>query len=529
MTMLLQELATRRAGSHASAPAIRMSSYSLSYGELETLSNQIARLLRDRGVTRLDRVCLFLPKSPLAIAAMLGVLKADCIYVPIDLASPPSRIAKIVAAADPAVAFVTEGTPSHHVDALHAERGFSSIEIVSLDVDELIAVDSAPHVHANSSDDPAHILFTSGSTGDPKGVVVTHRNVASFIDWATSYFGMSAGERISGHPPLHFDLSTFDIYGSFAVGAELWLVPPEANLLPHELARFIEQSKLTQWFSVPSTMTYMAKFDALPAEGFEHLERVIWCGEVLPTPILRHWMERVPQASFTNLYGPTETTIASSYYSVPQRPSDDTTPIPIGVPCRGEELMILDESLVPAPPDAIGELYIGGVGVTRGYWRDEERTAAAFVPDPKATQSERRVYKTGDLCRLGHDGLVYFVGRNDSQVKSRGYRIELGEIESALATLAVALESAVVAVGTDGFEGTSICCAFVPAVTHGEPAKALQHGLRRLLPPYMIPTRWRAMPELPKNQNGKIDRRALKDLFAEQGREPDLASSPQLG
>jgi amino acid adenylation domain-containing protein len=510
--MLLQELLTRRASDHPTAPAVRMGAEYLEYGELERVSNRIARLLRDLGAERHDRVCLFLPKSPMAVAAMLGTLKADCIYVPMDFASPPIRMGKIVGAADPAFAFVGGETGSKQIDALR-DGPLRDVDVISVDDTDFSASDSDPLVYRNSPDDPAHILFTSGSTGDPKGVVVTHRNVASFVEWATDYFGIAESDKLSGHPPFHFDLSTFDIYGALAAGAELHLVPPEANLLPHELASFIRRSQLTQWFSVPSTMGYMAKFGAVPPGGFETLERVIWCGEVLPTPVLVHWMQRVPNARFTNLYGPTETTIASSYHTLVQCPSDETEAIPIGKPCTGEELLILDEDLMPVPAGEIGELYIGGVGLTRGYWRDEEKTTAAFVPDPRAPTSGRRLYRTGDLCRLGDDGLVYFLGRKDSQVKSRGYRIELGEIEAALATLEDIREAAVVGVQSHGFEGVAICCAFVPA--SGEPtANDLRQQLRQLLPPYMLPSRWQMMTSLPKNANGKIDRRALRELFA---------------
>ena len=478
------------------------------------MSNRIAHLLRDLSVRRHDRVCLFLPKSPLTVAAMLGALKADCTYVPMDLSSPPFRMGKIVAAANPAVAFVSIAAASRQVDALR-DGPLRNVAIVALEDSDVTAGDSDPLVCRNAPDDPAHILFTSGSTGDPKGVVVTHRNVASFVEWAVAYFGITNSDTLSGHPPLHFDLSTFDIYGSLAAGAELSLVPPELNLLPHELASFIRRAGLTQWFSVPSTMAYMAKHGAVPAEGFETLRRVIWCGEVLATPVLAHWMQRVRNATFTNLYGPTETTIASSFYTVRECPKDVTQAIPIGKPCAGEELLILDEKLEPTRAGEIGELYIGGVGVTRGYWRDKERTAAAFVPDPRSTVSGGRLYKTGDLCRLGEDGLVYFLGRKDSQVKSRGYRIELGEIEAALAALEDIREAAVVGVETEGFEGVAICCAFVPAASDKKPSDVRQL-LRPLLPPYMFPSRWRVMTSLPKNGNGKIDRRALRELFLEE-------------
>jgi amino acid adenylation domain-containing protein len=361
--------------------------------------------------------------------------------------------------------------------------------------------------------DLAHILFTSGSTGLPKGVMITHANVVHFIRWAATYFATAPSDRVSQHPPLHFDLSTFDIYGTLWAGAQLHLVPPELNLLPHKLAQFIRENRLTQWFSAPSVLNLMAKFDVIAPGDFASLRRVLWCGEVIPTPTLIHWMRRLPHVRFTNLYGPTEATIASSYYTVPQCPDDERQPIPIGTACAGEELLILDEQLRPAATGEVGELCIRGVGLSPGYWRDPEKTRGAFPPYPGGMGPQDRIYRTGDLARRGAEGLFHFLGRSDTQIKSRGYRIELGEIEAALNSLPSLRESAVVAIRSDGFEGWLICCAYacVPG-THLAP-ESLRTALATLLPAYMLPARWMPLDAVPKNPNGKIDRPALKEAF----------------
>ena len=353
----------------------------------------------------------------------------------------------------------------------------------------------------------AHLLFTSGSTGDPKGVQITHAMAGSFVDWAIGHFGTSPGERISGHPPLHFDLSTFDIFATLKAGAELHLVPATANLAPKALADFIRDSELTQWFSVPSTLAFMVRSGVVADGDFPALERVLFCGEPMPTPVLADWMRRVPQARYTNLYGPTETTIASSYYDVPAVPEDEAESLPIGLPCAGEKLVVLDEQRRAVPGGEIGQIYIGGVALSPGYWRDEAKTEAAFQ-----TVDGERLYATGDLGWLDDGGLLRYVGRVDSQIKHRGYRIELGEIEAALNALGELSESAVVAVETEGFEATAICCAYVAEDSDLTPVK-LRAALKRSLPAYMLPSRWKAFEALPKNQNGKIDRRALREGF----------------
>ena len=248
------------------------------------------------------------------------------------------------------------------------------------------------------------------------------------------------------------------MFGTLWAGAELHLVPPELNLLPHKLAQFIRDARLTQWFSVPSVLNLMANFDVVRQNDFPALRRVLFAGEVLPTRTLIHWMRRLPHVQFTNLYGPTETTIVSSYYTLPRCPADEREPIPIGAACGGEELMVLDEELRPVATGDMGDLYIRGVGVSPGYWRDLEKTRSVFLPWRNAAGTVDRIYKTGDLARRGADGLFHYVGRADTQIKSRGYRIELGEIETALHALPGLRESAVVAIKSEGFEGWLICC-----------------------------------------------------------------------
>jgi amino acid adenylation domain-containing protein len=522
VTTRLELLVSAQAERRPGAIALVMGAERLTYGAVEETSNRLANLLVAEGLDPGDRVALFLPKCPLAVVGMLGTLKAGGTYVPIDAASPAPRVARILRACRPRFALLHRDAAAL-LDGAVAEAGVAAPRVVALEPDrvqgraafDLSDVARAPAIRPETRGDEtslAHILFTSGSTGTPKGVMIEHRSVLAFLDWAWGFFGTAPGERISGHPPLHFDLSTFDIYGTLGAGAELHLIGTDLSLLANKLADLIRDRELTQWFSVPSILTFLAKFDVVRQNDFPAMKRLLWCGEVLPTPTLIYWMERLPHVRFTNLYGPTEATIASSCYTMPATPSDGKAQIPIGRPCGGEELLVLDERLRPAPVGEIGDLYLAGVGLSPGYWEDPEKTAAAFLPDPR--RPGERIYKTGDLASVGKDGLVYFHGRRDSQIKSRGYRIELGEIETALAALPYLKESAVVGVATAGFEGTAICCSYAASEKGLKPVR-IRADLSRSVPSYMLPTQWMELDHLPRNQNGKIDRPRLRELFTE--------------
>lgn len=559
---LLQDYVTKQADRRPEALAVVTGDSTLTYGQLEARSNQLARVLREAGSRTGSPVSLLAPKSAGAIAAIVGIYKAGCIYVPLDPGSPAARLKKIVESCEPWCVLATRATSSLAHELSRASRrtmpligwldqGPSSADVArpAFDLSDILAAAAEPVPNGQDGRRPAHILFTSGSTGTPKGVVITHANVIHFADWGIRYFGIAPGDRQSGHSPLHFDLSLFDIFGTFGAGATLYPVPPELSLFPNRLADFIRTHELAQWFSVPSLLTYMAALDVVRANDFPCLKRLLWCGEVLPTRALMHWMQRLPHVTFTNLYGPTETTIASSYYTVPTPPEYERETIPIGKACPGERLLVLDAELQPVQPETVGDLYISGVGLSPGYWQNAAATRAAFL-GPSAGFSEGsagsgglegwaevepveafessnllntctdRLYRTGDLASIGADGLAYFHGRADSQVKSRGYRIELGEVEAALHSLGVLDDCAVVAIASEGFEGAALCCAYVPADGKELTPAMLRGQLGQLLPTYMIPTAWLAFDMLPKNGNGKVDRGFLTTEFTNRATHP---------
>jgi amino acid adenylation domain-containing protein len=507
--------------------AVTLSNEHLSYGELESKSNKLAGLLINSGLKPGDRVGLLLEKTPKAIIAMNGISKAGGIYIPLDIHSPADRVSKILMSSDVSMIMVDDHAQKLFRQLIENDDKLNMLpkiwwagqqmendigESSLFEYTDLKFEPDFPYALIRDENTTAHILFTSGSTGTPKGVVISHKNITTFVDWAIHYFYMNPEDRVSCHSPLHFDLSTFDIYGSLAAGSHLFLVPPDITIIPQKLSDFIVDNRLTQWFSVPSALSYLAKFKAIPQKGFPDLKRLIWCGEVFPVQALRYWMRQLPQVQFTNLYGPTEATIASSYHTVFQIPHEKDD-IPIGRPCREERLWVLDELLNEVPKGETGDLYISGHGLSPGYWRDSVKTEAVFKDWVSPDGDPIRIYKTGDLASFDRNMNYYYHGRSDYQIKSRGYRIELGEIENALDELKLLCEFAVVPVKKGGFEGLSIGCAFVTNNGDNTSPLEIKAKLKDKIPAYMIPQLWRSYSILPRNGNGKIDRKNLSDDF----------------
>jgi amino acid adenylation domain-containing protein len=525
----LEYLISTQARNRPTATAVVDGQGNLSYESLDSRSNQLANALISHDLRTDDRVCLMMPKSVDAVLTIVGTLKSGGVYIPLDVTSPATRLCRIIRALQPCW-LIAYPTLAHLVAQCLSELeptstlricwlgqipdGFDDRTVFSQEAIEE-ASSAAPSISV-SCHGLAYILFTSGSTGEPKGVPITHEDVAHFIAWANTYFGLGSEDRISGHSPLHFDMSVWDLFGALTSGAELRLVPTEVNLLPNLTADFIRESRLTQWFSVPSILTAMATRDVVAYNDFPDMRRLIWAGEVFPTSAVQYWMKRLPHVEFTNLYGPTEATIASTYYAVKTVPIDASVPIPIGNAIPGKRLTVLAPDQTPVGLDEVGDIYIGGMGLSPGYWRDPEKTTKAFCELPN--EPGNRWYRTGDRARMDPQGLFHFHGRADRQIKSRGYRIELDDVENALSRLSCFLESAVVAIPTERFEGMRICAAYILHPDMKRTPAQLRADLAMILPSYMLPARWLSFDTLPRNQNGKIDYNALEHLFLDRER-----------
>ncbi len=484
----------------------------LSYAELDARSNSLAATLIECGVKSGDRVGLLLEKSIESVIAIYGTLKAGATYVPLDDQAPVRRLAYI--ARDAAIACIVSSETRANVCRRMAEEGVALRTVIGCtgrdegeqripqwlawsDVEQRAPVAPSIEVDPNAL---AYILYTSGSTGEPKGVMLSHANGLAFVEWAAREVGITPQDRLSSHAPFHFDLSTFDLFAAACAGATVVLVARELSIFPVTLTRFIAEQAITVWYSVPSALTALVLRGELDGIPLPSLRVVIFAGEVFPTKYLKQLMELVPQPRYLNFYGPTETNVCT-WYEVPcGDPLLES--LPIGRPLPGVRALIAREDGAPVQEGEVGELVIGGPTVMHGYWADPERTARSL-----RGEGDERHYRTGDLVRRRGDGELLFVGRRDTQIKTRGYRVELGEIEAALSSIESVIESAVVALPDETI--TNRLKAFVVTSTPVSEAQ-LTRLCRDRLPSHMIPDEIEFRSELPKSSTGKVDRRALQ-------------------
>jgi len=521
-TTLVHDLLRASAERLPSRTAVVDGERSVTYAELDTTANRLAHLLVARGVRNGDRVGVYLDKSLEALVGIYGILKAGATYVPLDPGAPPPRLGSIgrdaglrclvtsKAKAGLWASLIAEGAPVETLVVLDADDG----EVTAPDGVDVITAralaehpsDGPPDV-SRANSDLAYILYTSGSTGVPKGVMLSHLNAMSFVDWATEEFGVTEEDRLSSHAPLHFDLSVFDLFAAAKAGAAVVLVPQQLALFPVELARWIRDTGITIWYSVPSILTMLVLRGRLHEAELPALRTVLFAGEVFPTKYLHQVMQIPSRARFANLFGPTETNVCT-WYEVPRWADEPTDSIPIGKAITGVETFAVGEDGSVLPQGEVGELYVRGPTVMQGYWGDEERTEATLLRNWQGESGGFPVYRTGDLAYLDDNGDWIFLGRRDSQIKSRGYRIELGDIEAALSQHPSVLECAVVAVPDEVV--TNRIMAFVVASERVEDAE-LSRFCGGRLPHYMTPEFYEFVDELPRSSTGKIDRRALAE------------------
>jgi amino acid adenylation domain-containing protein len=494
---------------------------SLTYAELDARAGQVANLLRSLGVGNGDRVGMYVPKSLESVVAIYGVLKAGATYVPLDPSAPAHRIGYIAGNCGIRV-MVTASAKQRAWAAVKSEGADDLAHMIVLNTEETkrevpgVALHTSLEVDTQPTETPdtgtvqqdlAYILYTSGSTGDPKGVMLSHLACRGFVDWAAEEYGVVESDIVSSHAPLHFDLSTFDLYAAAKAGATLVLVPPKLSVFPIEIVKFIDQHGITVWYSVPSILTMLVEHGNLAVGSLHSIRELLFAGEVFPTKYLSRLMKLMPHARFSNLYGPTETNVCTAY-TVPKPPPEDGPTISIGRGIANVDTFVVDEDLEVVEPGSVGELLVRGPTLMRGYWGDLERTSQRLIRDPREPEFGDPVYRTGDLVEEMEDGNYRFLGRRDNQIKHRGYRIELGDIETAVNAHPDVVECAVVAV-PDELVSNRIH-AFVSVKADIAEAEMIKH-CGELIQKYMIPETWYMRETLPKTSTGKIDRKGLVD------------------
>jgi D-alanine--poly(phosphoribitol) ligase subunit 1 len=480
----------------------------VTFAELDRLSDRVALFLQKQGVTRGDPICIRLDKCTLSYSLIIACLKLGAPYFVVDPANPAERAAHIISKCKPRVVFSAKESPM--------EIAGPAVFVIDRE-DEFRILQDEPNgpiqpCYDITGADPAYIMFTSGSTGFPKGAVMSHANVMNFIAWSRAQFAVTPDDVFTNVNPLYFDNSVFDLYASLFNGAAL--VPFDTATIkdPYRVLQRIDEQRCTIYFSVPSLLIYFQTLKLITPRVFTSIRTIIFGGEGYPKPRLKELFDCFhPRLALVNVYGPTECTCICSAYDIT---SDDFRDLdgypPLGSLIPNFSHAILNERDQSVARGESGELYLSGPCVGLGYFNDPELTRKAFTQNPLNSSYDERVYRTGDLVRLSaEDGKIYFAGRKDSQIKHQGYRIELGEIEHALGRVP-GVDEAVALHSNRG--GISLIVAVV-ASRSGLAAEVIRKEAARFLPAYMVPGRVDVTDQLPKNANGKIDRNLLKTRY----------------
>ncbi len=475
----------------------------LTYADLERRCRQVGTALAGKGLIR-RVIAVYLPQCVDSLIAAFGAVYASDCYVMIDYRMPPARIRTILDTVRPA-AVLTDPDGARSFAQVQCDAPVLTLADLFGETD----ADLLRTLRARQIDtDPVYMLFTSGSTGVPKGTVIHHRNVLAYSAWFCAAFSLDDTAVLGNQTPLYFSMSVSDVFGTLRAGATLHMIPKKLFSFPVKLLEFLRDRQVNTLYWVPSALCIVADWKGLDFVPLPDLKRVLFAGEVMPARQLNYWRKRAPDAQFANLFGPTETTDICCYYLV-DRPIADDESVPIGFACDNCECLILREDGTRADAGETGELYVRGSFVASGYFADADRTRDAFVQNPLQSAYPEIVYRTGDLVRTNAYGEMEYVCRKDYQIKHMGYRIELGEIEAA----AYAVEGIRLAVVLFDAKTDEIVLLYSGKKTDDG---ALLQALSARLPVYMLPSRIMRLREIPYNANGKIDRALLLRQYTQE-------------
>jgi len=533
MLYLLPQAIDNTADRSPEKEAIRCLGKSLTYGELVQRSGSLARVLKEHGVKRGDRVGTFMNKSLEAVISLYGIMKAGATFVPLDPLAPPARLSLVIQdcgircliskpdKSSEVKQILAPGTELETVLGLDKTEG---LPIESISWDDLLNAPPIANPYEKLTElDLSYILYTSGSTGTPKGIAHTHRNMLNIAQWGREIYSVSSEDRLGNFMPFHFIPSTFDLYASAIAGATTVIIPEAITKFPASLSKLLAEERISIFYAVPFALNQLREHGSLHLRDLSHLRWILITGEVFHTKHLLQLMAALPEVRFSSQYGSTEA-YTCAYFHVPQNLEDSDEPIPMGRILENVEDLVLDEEDQPVAPGEIGELLIGSPMLMKGYWGQPEKNKTSFYRRRNSSGFEDRFYRTGDLAQLLPDGNYRYRGRKDRLVKIRGYRVELDEVEAALLSHPQVLEAAAYVISDE--QGSKLIEAAVIPQSEAEVSAAdiLQY-LNACLPAYAVPLTIHLKPEFPRTSTGKVSRKDLQEMSSGRGEKSPRGNS----